>query len=92
MGWIIQLALTAGAFFRGWRWYALIPLAVVVAIGFVAGLGFSAAGVSLVGWPTGILVTLDALSMIILIIMCIWVHPVIKAKRQKAETNTAEEA
>jgi hypothetical protein len=85
MGIIIQLALTAIAFLRGWRWYALIPIAVAVCLGIIVGtLGLHTSN-------PGITVAGDLLSMLVLAIMCIWVSPKIKAKNV-AITEAVEKA
>jgi hypothetical protein len=85
MGIIIQLALTAIAFLRGWRWYALIPIAVAGCLGIIVGvLGLhdSNPGITIMG---------DLLAMIASAVMCVWVSPEIKAKNL-AITEAVEKA
>jgi hypothetical protein len=85
MGTVIQLALVAIAFIRGWRWYALIPLAVVFCLGVVVGITGQAESM------TGFLIVMDVMAMIALAVMCIWVSPEIKAKHL-AITSAVEKA
>jgi hypothetical protein len=84
MGIVIQLALAAIAFFRGWRWYALIPLAVVFCLGFLSGAAGHAQDMA------GALVMFDLLGMVALAVMCIWVHPKIKERNEAIKTAIDE--
>jgi hypothetical protein len=85
MGSIIQIALAIIAFIRGWKWYAIIPLAVVFCLGVVVGITGQAESMA------GFLVVADVMAMIVLAVMCVWVDPTIKARNQ-AITAAAEKA
>jgi len=69
MGLIIQIILTIIAWNRGWRWLALIPIAVGFTLGFIIGTIIKSMGYSIedFGW----LVIFDIIVGIILLIMCI---------------------
>jgi hypothetical protein len=88
MGIIIQIGLTALAFYRGWRWYALIPAGVAFCLGLLVGA--ATAGAVNPG-AHGFLIMADILSMIALAIMCFWVPPGLKDRNERI-TKAIEEA
>jgi len=84
MGLIIEIVLTILAWNRGWKWLALLPVGIALAIGFCMGLGIGASGGS-VSDVQGIAVVFDIIAIIALIIMCV------KGKKPKEEEPTKVE-
>jgi uncharacterized membrane protein YfcA len=67
---IIEIILTVIAWIRGWKWRSLIPLGLLVFIGFTVGMILGSLGLDpLVFQPAGIF--LDLLGVIALFVMCI---------------------
>jgi hypothetical protein len=74
VGLFIQLGLTALAFYRGWRWYAVIPMGVMMALGLSIGMA------GLANQLMGFVLVCDIFSMFVLGAMCIWIPGSIKAQ------------
>ena len=69
MGLIIEIVLTIAAWRKGWRWYALIPLAITGSIGFSAGFVIGAFGGTVMGFlPYFILLDLACIAVLIVMV------------------------
>lgn len=73
-----EIFLTFFAWRRGWKWLALLPVGICLAIGFFAGLVVGSSGGSTedLGWVT----ILDVIAIIVLIVM-------VSVKRTPLETS-----
>jgi hypothetical protein len=67
---IAEIILTIFAWRKGWRWYALLPLAIAFGIGFFMGIGIGASGGD-ISTVKGIGIIFDILAVIVLIVMCV---------------------
>lgn len=83
---LAEIILTIFAWRRGWRWLALLPIGIVLAIGFFIGVGIGAAGGSVDDIGGGTII-FDILTIIALIVMVS-----VKPKSKKVtEENVSEE-
>lgn len=83
---IAEILLTIFAWRRGWRWLALLPVGIVLAIGFFIGVGIGASGGSINDIKGGYVI-FDILAIIALIVM-VSVKP--KSKKVTEENVTEE--
>ena len=67
---IIEIILTVLAWRKGWKWYALIPLAAALLVGFLIGMSVGASGGS-VNDVKGITIFLDIIVTLILVFMSV---------------------
>lgn len=67
---IIEIILTVFAWRKGWRWVALLPIAIALLIGLFMGFGIGASGGNVEG-AMGMGIILDILAVIALIIMIV---------------------
>lgn len=65
---IAEIILTIFAWRKGWRWWALVPVALALLIGLFMGMGVVASGGD-VDSVRGISIVLDVLAVIALIVM-----------------------
>jgi len=77
---IAEILLTIFAWRKGWRWYALLPMAVCLAVGLLIGIGVGASGGDPSG-ASGLGIILDLIATGILIYM------VSKGPKPKETTN-----
>lgn len=66
---MLQILLTAFAWYRGWKWYALIPIVSAFIIGLFIGLS---SGGNLTATHTSTAALADGLALIAIIILCIF--------------------
>jgi len=65
---VAEIILTIFAWKKGWRWWALVPVALALLIGLFMGMGVGACGGD-VDSVRGISIVLDVLAIIALIVM-----------------------
>jgi len=65
---IAEIILTVFAWRKGWRWWALAPMAITLLIGFFMGVGIGASGGD-IDSVRGISIVFDILATIALIVM-----------------------
>jgi hypothetical protein len=65
---IAEIILTYFAWKKGWRWWAILPVALCVVIGLILGIGIASSGGSVNDLP-GVAVILDIVAIIALIVM-----------------------
>lgn len=90
---IIEIILTIIAWIRGWKWKSLIPVGIVLGIGFIVGLimgvqGYSAHDIENISW----LPVMELFGFIAMLIMAIVppkeVREANKLKRQNKKNET----
>ena len=67
---LIEIILTIVAWSRGWKWLALLPLGIVLLLGFIIGFGIGASGGNVSNIGGGVII-LDILAIVALVIMSI---------------------
>jgi len=85
---IIEIILTVFAWRKGWKWWALLPIAAAFIIGLFLGAGVGASGGDIEA-VTGLGIVLDVIAIIVLIFM---VAKAPKGVEEVKETKDIENA
>jgi hypothetical protein len=67
---LVEIILTIIAWVRGWKWWALLPLGIALAIGFFVGVGIASTGGTINTNDMMSFIWVDILAVIALGIMC----------------------
>ena len=69
---VLEIILTISAWNRGWKWMALLPLGLLLVIGFLWGASIGANGGNINDIPGMLQYGLDIIGIIALILMCVF--------------------